>query len=109
MRWRLRLPALACILAGPAEALFLLGDPQWLWLLGFALTSFFTLLHQGPIYAATMEVARLRMRATAIAVLIFCASLLGQAVGPLAVGALNDALAASLGAEAIRYSLLIIA
>ena len=108
-RWRIRLPALACILAGPAEALFLLGDPQWLWLLGFAMTSFFTLLHQGPIYAATMEVARLRMRAIAIAVLIFCASLLGQAVGPLAVGVLNDALAASLGVEAIRYSLLIIA
>ena len=109
VRWRIRLPAIACILAGPAEALFLLGDPQWLWLLGFAMTSFFTLLHQGPIYAATMEVARLRMRAVAIAVLIFCASLLGQAVGPLAVGVLNDALAASLGAEAIRYSLLIIA
>jgi MFS family permease len=109
VRWRIRIPAVACILAGPAEALFLLADPRWLWLLGFALTSFFTLLHQGPIYAATMDVARVRMRATAIAILIFCASLLGQAVGPLAVGAMNDALQASLGGEAIRYSLLIIA
>jgi len=108
-RWRIRLPALACILAGPAEALFLLGDAHWLWMLGFGLTSFFTLLHQGPIYAATMDVARVRMRALAIAILLFCASLLGQVVGPLAVGILNDALQPSFGAQAIRYSLLIIA
>lgn len=108
-RWRIRLPALACILAGPSEALFLLGDAWWLWMLGFGLTSFFTLLHQGPIYAATMDVACVRMRALAIAVLLFCASLLGQVVGPLAVGVLNDALQVSLGDHAIRYSLLIIA
>jgi MFS family permease len=108
-RWRIRLPALACILAGPSEALFLLGDAQWLWMLGFGLTSFFTLLHQGPIYAATMDVARVRMRALAIAILLFCASLLGQVVGPLAVGILNDALQPSVGDHAIRYSLLIIA
>jgi MFS family permease len=109
VRWRIRLPALACILTGPSEALFLLGDARWLWMLGFGLTSFFTLLHQGPIYAATMDVARVRMRALAIAILLFCASLLGQVVGPLAVGMLNDALQPSLGDHAIRYSLLIIA
>ncbi|MBC2778899.1 spinster family MFS transporter [Parasphingopyxis marina] len=107
--WRIRIPALACILVGPAEALFLLGDPQWLWLLGFGLTSFLTLIHQGPIYAATMNVVGVRMRALAVAILIFCASLLGQAVGPLAVGILNDALQPEFGPLAIRYSLLIIA
>jgi MFS family permease len=96
------------MLVGPAEAMFLLGDAPWLWILGLALTSFFTLIHQGPIYAATMDIARLGMRATAIAILIFFASLVGQIVGPAAVGVLNDALHA-LGPEAIRYSLLIIA
>jgi MFS family permease len=108
-RWRVRLPALACILLGPAEALFLLGEPYWAWFLGFALTSFLTLLHQGPIYAVAMDVARLGMRAMAIALLIFCASLLGQVCGPLVVGAITDALQPALGQEAIRYSLLIIA
>jgi MFS family permease len=108
-RWRVRLPALACILLGPAEALFLLGEPYWAWFLGFALTSFLTLLHQGPIYAVAMDVVRLGMRAMAIALLIFCASLLGQVCGPLAVGAITDALQPTLGQEAIRYSLLIIA
>jgi MFS family permease len=109
VRWRLYIPAIACMFSGPAEALFLLGDTRWIWMLGFALTSFFTLLHQGPIYAAAMDVARIGMRATAIAILISCASLLGQAVGPLAVGMLNDALASVAGDHAIRYSMLIIA
>jgi MFS family permease len=79
------------------------------WLLGFAATSFVTLIHQGPIFAATMNVARIRMRALSVAVLVFCASLLGQAVGPLIVGVLNDVLAPQYGQMAIRYSLLIIA
>jgi MFS family permease len=108
-RWRVRLPALACILLGPAEALFLLGEPYWAWFLGFALTSFLTLLHQGPIYAVAMDVVRLGMRAMAIALLIFCASLLGQVCGPFMVGVLTDALQPTLGDSAIRYSLLIVA
>jgi MFS family permease len=109
IRWRIRMPAIACLLAGPAEALFLLADPTWLWLVGLGLTSFVTLIHQAPIFSVAMDVARIRMRATAIAVMLFCASLLGQIVGPLAVGVLNDRLLPSFGDESIRYSLLIIA
>ncbi|WP_428409767.1 spinster family MFS transporter [Hyphococcus sp.] len=107
--WRIKIPAIACALAGPSEALFLLGETKMVWLLGFAATSFVTLIHQGPIFAATMNVARIRMRALSVAVLVFCASLLGQAVGPLIVGVLNDVLAPQYGQMAIRYSLLIIA
>jgi MFS family permease len=61
--WRLAIPAIACILAGPAEALFLLGDARGLWLSGFVATSFLSLIHQGPIYAATMNVVRPGQRA----------------------------------------------
>jgi MFS family permease len=66
------------------------------------------LLHQGPIYAAVMNVARVRMRATATAMLLLCSSLLGQFLGPLLVGWLNDRLARSFGLFAIRYSMLIL-
>jgi MFS family permease len=108
-RWRVRVPAIACLLLGPAEVLFLLGDPGWVWLMGFALTSFLTLLHQGPIYAAALNVAKARMRAVATSLLILCASLLGQVAGPLLVGRLNDVLNATYGDHTIRYSLLIMA
>jgi hypothetical protein len=49
------------------------------------------------------------MRAVATSILLFCSALFGQAAGPLLVGMTNDALAASMGPMAIRYSLLVIA
>jgi MFS family permease len=108
-RWRLRLPAIACLLTGPAELLFLLGDSAALWMLGFALTSLFTLVHVGPIFAAALTVTKSSMRAVASSIIVLFASLLGQAVGPLLVGLLNDLLEPSFGTHAIRYSLLITA
>jgi MFS family permease len=73
---------------------------------GFALTSFLTLLHQGPIFAAVITVTPLRMRALAISLLVLSSSLVGQVLGPLLVGFLSDRLAPLHGAMAIRYSLL---
>ncbi|WP_427965299.1 spinster family MFS transporter [Altererythrobacter sp.] len=107
--WRIGVPAIACFLVGPAEALFLLGDTTSMWFLGFALTSFFTLIHQGPIYAATVNIVGQRRRALAIAVILLGASLVGNIVGPSAVGILNDLLSPHYGDLAIRYSMLGIA
>lgn len=109
LAWRIRLPAIACVLVGPAELLFLLADQRWVWLTGFGLTSLLTLLHQGPVFAAAVNVARLRTRALAIALLVTAAGLFGQVVGPAVVGVLNDFLAPAYGQVAIRYSLLIVA
>jgi predicted MFS family arabinose efflux permease len=108
-RWRLGIPAIACLLVAPAEVLFLLGDRTPLWTTGFALTSLFTLLHQAPVFAAAMSVARVNMRAVAISILVLFASLLGQVIGPVLVGFLNDQLQPVVGDTAIRYSLLVIA
>lgn len=107
--WRVTVPALACLILAPIEAIFLLADPQWLWMTMFAASAFLTLVHQGPLFALVMEVAPSRMRALAIATLVLFAGLLGQAAGPLIVGVANDALASTLGLTAIRYSMLILA
>lgn len=107
--WRVTLPALACLLLAPVEVVFLLAGPPWLWIAAFAASAFLTLVHQGPLFALVMEVASSRMRALAIATLVLFSGLLGQAAGPLIVGVVNDALAASVGLTAIRYSMLIIA
>lgn len=109
LSWRVGLPALACLATGPAEALFLLGESSAVWFAGFALTSFFTLIHQGPIYAAVVNIVGERRRALGVAVVLLGAGLIGNVVGPGAVGILNDLLAPAWGAEAIRYSLLLIA
>jgi MFS family permease len=105
-RWRLRVPAIACLLAAPAEALFLLGDAPSAWATGFGLASFLTLLHQGPVFAAVISVTPVRMRALAISLLVLSSGLVGQALGPLLIGVVNDLLKPEYGALAIRYSLL---
>jgi MFS family permease len=68
-----------------------------------------SLIHQGPIYAATMNIVGEQRRALAIAVILFGASFIGNVVGPSAVGILNDALAPAYGEAAVRYSMLIVA
>jgi MFS family permease len=108
-RWRLGLPALACAFVGPAEGLFLLGNGTAAWFAGFAASSFFALIHQGPVYAATVNVVDERCRALAIAMILLGASLIGNAAGPTAVGMLNDFLAPGFGRFAIRYSLMLTA
>lgn len=107
--WRVTLPGLACLLLAPVEVAFLLGEPQWIWLVAFAASAFLTLVHQGPLFALVMEVVPGGMRAIAIATLVLFSGLLGQAAGPLIVGAMNDWLGPTLGTEAIRYSMLIVA
>lgn len=106
--WRMTIPAIACLLAAPAELLFIMADDSRLWLTGYALSALLLLVHQGPIYAAVMSVARLRMRAVATSILVFCSALIGQALGPLIIGVLNDALLPHLGIIAIRYSMLVL-
>jgi MFS family permease len=107
LNWRLYIPAVACLLAAPAEVLFLMGDSRTAALIGFGLTSGFVLVHQAPVFALGMTVAPARMRTMASALLLFCSAMIGQALGPLLVGFLNDRLASIYGEHAIRYSLLI--
>jgi predicted MFS family arabinose efflux permease len=106
-RWLLLTPGLACILALPAELLFLLSPDLKLALTGMLGYHLFIGMHFGPIYVACHALARPTMRATATAVFLLVANLTGQIVGPLAVGFLNDQWAAAFGEEAIRYSLLL--
>jgi MFS family permease len=108
-QWRLRVPALACLCLGPAEALFALSDAQPVWLGAFAVGAFLLLIHQGPVFAGIMAIAPLRSRAVATSILLFCSAMFGQAVGPFLVGAMNDLLEPGFGPEGIRYSMLIIA
>lgn len=106
-RWRLYVPGLACLAVVPADLAFLLGNAKPIWVGGFAASSLLTYLHQGPVYAAVMNVAKPRMRATVTAIVLLFSSLLGQIIGPLLVGWLNDRLAPRYGTIAIRYSMLV--
>lgn len=106
-RWRLAVPGIACMLVLPADLVFLLSGAIGTSFVGLAIAQFCTSMHLGPVYAACMGVARPRMRATAAALFLLIANLVGQILGPLIVGYLNDLLNARYGGLAIRYSLIV--
>jgi MFS family permease len=60
----------------------------------------------GPLFAATQTLVPPHMRAMSIAVVLFFSNLIGLGLGPLAVGALSDALRPLWGDESLRYALL---
>jgi MFS family permease len=104
-RWRIWIPALAFIIALPAELLFLFADRLELAIVGLMFATLITAMQMGPMYAVLMYVARVRMRALATATFLLCSNLTGQVFGPWGIGLMNDYLADQYGDTAIRYSL----
>jgi MFS family permease len=62
----------------------------------------------GPLFATIQTLVLERQRATAIALIYLCANLIGMGLGPLAVGALSDALRPWADEESLRYALLVL-
>ena len=106
-RWRIRVPAAVCLLTTPMEVIFLFSDNLWFALTGLAIASLFTSMYIGPIFAVLLGVVRVRMRAMATATFVVFGSFVGQFIGPLWVGYMNDLTQAQFGTHAIRYSLLV--
>jgi MFS transporter, Spinster family, sphingosine-1-phosphate transporter len=61
-----------------------------------------------PTYATIQTLVPERMRATAIAIMLLFANLIGMGLGPLAIGVLSDSLQARAGNESLRYASLIL-
>ena len=106
-RWLAWAPVLFCLLMVPAQMLLLLAQDPLLWHAGLALE---TLLMSGItpcLFALLITLLDARMRATGTALYLLVFNLIGQSVGPVLVGLLNDGPLAHLGGNAVRYSLLI--
>lgn len=101
------LPALATVAGVPFGLVFLLTDNQWL-----ALASFFPFylllnIYIPMMYSVNQSLAKLKMRATASAIVLFVINIVGAGLGPFLVGALSDAFSASHGELSIRYALVV--
>lgn len=62
----------------------------------------------GPFYALVQSLAPVRMRATAIAVVLFMANLIGLGLGPQLVGLFSDLLVPYVGDESLRWAILLL-
>jgi len=107
VRWYLRLPALQSLLGVPFVIGFLLSEEWETALLHFIPFYFLGAMYVGPMLSMCQGLVKLRMRATASALLLFVLNLIGLGLGPMLVGIMNDWFFDSLGNEAIRYSLLV--
>ena len=106
MRWYMWLPAGATLLAVPFSFLFYLWPEGRTALLLSIPGSILSPMWLGPTGAMTQGLVKLRMRATASAILLFIINLIGLGLGPQTVGLVRDLLAPSYGTAAIRYALL---
>ncbi|WP_157220999.1 spinster family MFS transporter [Flavisphingomonas formosensis] len=105
VRWNLYVPAIAAFLQLPLAAACFFSDRLWLVILSsipiLALTAAFI----GPTIVVVQRLVPLRMRATAVAVLILIDNLIGLGLGPQFVGIVSDSLRPNLGTDSLRVAM----
>jgi len=106
VRWLAWLCAIACAVAGPLYMLALGVNNFTVFLAASGLGS--ALLAGGlpAMFAGIIAVAGSARRTTALAIVLFSATLIGGGLGPLVSGALSDVLTATYGDNGLRYALL---
>jgi hypothetical protein len=105
--WQIWAPTAMAFLLLPSDAAFLLFTHPLAWQAALAFSAFLVAAIVATGYLLYINIAPVRMRATATALYLLVASLTGLTLGPLIVGVLNDYLVGQYGDVAIRYSMLI--
>lgn len=104
-----KIPAFAWMITAPLfVAGFLSPSPVLAWFL-FLIPNALNILWLGPLTTAVQHLVPPHMRATASASFLLINNLIGLGVGSFAIGALSDGLTARFGAEALRYSAVVVA
>lgn len=108
-RWLALVPAVAMAIAAPAGYVAFTARSPGLALVGTAVTLLGYYSWAGGVYTAVQAMVGLRMRAVAVAMLLFIINLIGMGFGPPIIGAMSDVLRATAGDQSLRLSLLITA
>ena len=103
----IRVPGLLTLAGMPFGAACLLAESSTVSLL--CLFPFYILLNVyiPSMYSANQNLARLSMRATASAIVLFIINIVGAGAGPFIVGAMSDLFAIRYGDQGLRYALLV--
>ncbi|UCE86001.1 MAG: MFS transporter [Deltaproteobacteria bacterium] len=103
--WYMRLPAIVSLIGLPFAFAFLLAGSSRTSLMCFFPYYLLSNMYVPAMFTINQNLARLRMRATAAAILLFIVNIVGAGAGPFVVGFLTDQFAGRFGGEAIRYAL----
>jgi len=107
IRWNLWLPALSLIVGGALLPVLLLAPSLSLALIAAVPAIFLLNMFFGPTYSLVQSLVPIRMRATAVALLLFVLNLVGAGLGPPLVGWMSDLLRPVAGTDALRWSLVL--
>jgi MFS family permease len=103
------IPAIGGLLSIPFLILSLMAPSFVMAMALLVIPSVLNSLWYGPSYAAIQGLVRPETRATATAILLFVANLIGLGLGPLGVGAVSDLLSGPMGlgqAEGLQWSII---
>jgi predicted MFS family arabinose efflux permease len=106
VRWYGWLSAIVSLAALPFAVIFVLAPDRNTALIAFAPFYLLNNLYVASLWTLVQGLVAPGLRASASAMQLAVTNVVGYGVGPVLVGALNDALAPSLGNDAIRWSLL---
>jgi len=108
-RGQLRVTALVVAALTPLYLAFLLLPGKYEALIAFIPLTVAFSFFLAPAYALLQRLVPDEMRATVMAIVMLLANLIGMGVGTQIVGILSDALQPTLGVDALRYAMLVVA
>jgi predicted MFS family arabinose efflux permease len=101
------LPAAGVLVAFPFFAVALMLNQPYVAIVVLITPYLLNSLWLGPAFGTIQNLAPMRMRALASAILLFIVNIVGLGLGPLLVGMVSDLLVGTFGGESLRYSILI--
>jgi MFS family permease len=106
-RWEQWVPLGATVLCVPLFLIMVFSPNATMAIAMRAILIFFTAAGQAVATAAVQSFAEPQQRATAVALILFLAALLGGGGGPYLVGMMSDLFAPVFGKESLRYGILV--
>jgi predicted MFS family arabinose efflux permease len=101
-------PAFAMLAGAPFFVAAMFAESALMCLLLLAVPTLLNSLWYGPVYAAVQGLAGPKLRATAVAIMLFVVNMIGLGLGPLILGVISDSMAATMGpAEGLRWAILL--
>ena len=108
-RWRIWLPAICFTVVGLSQYVFLFSPSIFFVAVGAAIDSLAASMMVPLLSLLLIQVMPVPIRSFGMALYVLSIAVLGQIIGPLGVGILNDQLATIWHEQAIRYSMAITA
>jgi MFS family permease len=110
LRHQMAIPAIGALIGFPVYILAMLQNSAASALIMMLLPTLLSTLWYGPAYASSQSLVSPRTRATAAAITLFVANLVGLGCGPLFVGILSDTLSGPMGmgsALGVKWALIL--